>query len=321
MQPNLPLSLIARKEPEMLDFHVSATGHSLNYLPEYVAVRQGFFENEGLRVTASVPRPWDLVLEALREGSAQAALGGIWVPAMHLGRSTRFTPFAQIAARAPLAVVGREKPEDFAWEKLSGKVALMKGSNGASVGLFFKLCLREHNIDPGQLRYIQDLDGTMLSELFQGGMGDYLVIDYPNALRMETEGRGRVVQALPVTGGDVPWSVYYAIGKSNPERQEIQTRFSRALNQGMEWIRANDPEDYATFLGATFPNLPLKIALLATRIYIAHGMWTTPRIDRQSYSRWQGGIAGGHLIAAPIPYEQLIDPTPTGQWQYTREPA
>jgi NitT/TauT family transport system substrate-binding protein len=298
----------------MLDFHISATGHSLNYLPEYVAVRQGFFEEEGLRVTASVPKPWDLVLEALREGTAQAALGGIWVPSMYLGRSDRFTPFAQMAARAPLAIVGREKAEDFAWQKLPGKVVLMKGSNGASVGLFLKQCLREHGIEPGRLGYIQDLDGAMLAELFHGGMGDYLVIDYPGAMKLEAEGRGRVVQALPVTGGDVPWSVYYALGDGTPERQETQARFARALSRGMEWIHANDPEDYVPFLGETFPNLPVEILVSATRTYIAHGMWTTPRIDSQGYARWQDGIAAGHLTTGPIPYERLIDAIPTLQW-------
>jgi NitT/TauT family transport system substrate-binding protein len=298
----------------MIDFHVSATGHSLNYLPEYVAVREGFFEEEGLRVTASVPKPWDLVLDALRNGSAQAALGGIWVPSMYLGRSTRFTPFAQVAARAPLAIVGREKAEDFAWEKLSDKVVLMKGSNGASVGIFFKHCLREQGVEPDRLSYIQDLDGAMLSELFHGGMGDYLIVDYPSAMKMEAEGHGRVVQALPVTGGNVPWSVYYSIEEPTLERQEAQTRFARALNRGMEWIKANDPEDYSDFLREIFPNLPPDISVPVTRTYAAHGMWTTPKIDDRAYSRWQEGIAAGHLIAAPIPYEELIDPVPTRQW-------
>lgn len=298
----------------MLDFHISATGHSLNYLPEYVAVRQGFFEEEGLRVTASVPRPWDLVLEALRKGTAQAALGGIWVPSMYLGRSDRFTPFAQVAARAPLAIVGHEKAEDFAWDNLPGKVVLMKGSTGASVGLFFKQCLRERGVDPGRLAYVQDLDGAMLAELFHGGMGDYLVIDYPGAMKLEAEGRGRVVQALTVTGGDVPWSVYYALGESTPERQQTQTRFARALNRGMQWINANDPQDHAPFLAKTFPNLPVDILVSAARAYIRHGMWTTPKIDPQSYARWQQGIAGGHLTARPIPYERLIDAIPTRQW-------
>ena len=60
----------------MQTFHISATGHSLNYLPEYVAVDQGFFEEEGLRVTAEVPSPWDRVLDDIGTGKAQAALGG-----------------------------------------------------------------------------------------------------------------------------------------------------------------------------------------------------------------------------------------------------
>ncbi|WEX09132.1 ABC transporter substrate-binding protein [Chelativorans sp. AA-79] len=299
----------------MISFHISATGHSLNYLPEYVAVWQGYFEEEGLKVTADVPRPWDLVLTALREGTAQAALGGIWVPSMYLGRSTRFTPFAQVAARAPLAIVGREDPVAFRWDTLPGKVVLMKGSNGASVGLFFKLCLREQGVDPQAARYIQDLDGAMLSELFSGGMGDYLVIDYPNALRMEADGRGQVVQALPVTGGNVPWSVYYAEGESDPDRRKVQSRFAAALNRAMQWVRGRDPEDYADFLAATFPGLPIEISIAAVRTYVAHGMWTTPRIDPEAYTRWQRGIADGHLVTAPIPYDRLIDPVPTSGWQ------
>ena len=70
----------------MQHFKISATGHSVNYLPEYVASWQGFFAAEGLAVSADVPNPWDLVLADLASGKANAALGGIWVPAMHFGR-------------------------------------------------------------------------------------------------------------------------------------------------------------------------------------------------------------------------------------------
>lgn len=299
----------------MAGFHVAATGHSLNYLPEYVAVREGFFADEGLNVTASVPKPWDLVVAALRDGSAQAALGGIWVPSMYLGRSTRFTPFAQVSARAPLALVGREAAADFSWEDLPGKVVLMRGSNGASVGIYFKQCLLEHGVDAARVGFVQDLDGAMLAELFRGGMGDYLVSDYPGAMQMEATGRGHLVQALPVTGGNVPWSVYYAMGESDPARQEVQTRFARALGRGMDWIRAHPPESYADFLAATFPALPPAILVAATRTYVDHGMWTTPRIDEAAHDRWQGAIAAGHLTAAPIRYGDLIDPVPTRAWQ------
>lgn len=295
----------------MQRFHVSATGHSLNYLPEYVAVWQGFFTEESLEVTASVPSPWDVVLADLASGAADAALGGIWVPAMHHGRGRTYTPFAQVAARAPLAILGRERPEDFDWLKLPGKVVSMKGSNGASVGLFIKLLLREKGIDPASIGFVQDLDGALLARVFTGGMGDYLVIDYPSAMTLEAEGKGHVVAALPVEGGDVPWSVYYAEGEGDDARFDAQTRFSRALGRGMDWILAHEAAGYRDFLVKTFPRFDPDLLVRLTDVYRKVGMWTTPVVDEAAYARWQRGIADGHLVDAPIPYRDLIDTRPT----------
>jgi NitT/TauT family transport system substrate-binding protein len=294
----------------MFNFHVSATGHSVNYLPEYVANWQGFFAEENLNVTASVPSPWDVVLSDLGTGKAAAALGGIWVPSMHLGRSTRYVPFAQVSARAPLAIVGRETAAEFDWKSLEGKVVSMKGSNGASVGLFAKLVMKDNGVDPGAVRFIQDLDGELLARVFAGGMGDYLVTDYPSALAFENAGAGHVVAPLALVGGDVPWSVYYAEGESDPERIEIQSRFVRALDRGMRWIMDRDAEGYGDFLAKTFPRFTPELLVGLVNAYRRNGMWTTPRIDRAAYDRWQKGIADGYLIDAPIGYDKLIDVRP-----------
>jgi NitT/TauT family transport system substrate-binding protein len=291
----------------MLNFRISATGHSLNYLPEYVAGRQGFFADEGLAVSATVPSPWDQVLSDIGSGAADAALGGIWVPSMYLGRANRYTPFAQVSARAPLAIVGREPADAFSWQAMPGKVVAMKGSNGASVGLFTKLVLREQGIDPGSVGFVQDLDGKMLSELFAGGMCDYLVVDYPSAVAFEARGAGYVVAPLAVVGGNVPWSVYYAEGEADAVRLETQSRFVRALGRAMDWIVARDAAEYGDFLAKTFPRFERDLLVRLANVYRENGMWTTPLIDRQAYARWQGGIAAGHLTAAPIPYDALID--------------
>ncbi|WP_342358799.1 ABC transporter substrate-binding protein [Terrarubrum flagellatum] len=295
----------------MQSFHVSATGHSLNYLPEYVASWQGFFRDEGLEISVTVPKPWDLVLDELGSGKADAVLGGIWVPSMHFGRGATYAPFAQVAARAPLAIVGRESPEEFEWGKLSGKVISMKGSNGASVGLFVKMLLREHGTDPQSVGYVQDLDGALLSRVFAGGMGDYLVIDYPSALALEAAGGGRVVAPLAVVGGDIPWSVYYAEGTADERRLDVQTRFARALGRGMNWILDREAAQYRGFLAETFPRFEPDLLVRLADEYRRHGMWTTPRIDKAAYDRWQKGICDGHLTERPIAYDSLIDVRPT----------
>jgi NitT/TauT family transport system substrate-binding protein len=294
-------------------FSVSATGHSLNYLPEYIANWRGFFAEEGLEVSVTVPKPWDLVLKELADGDADVVLGGIWVPSMYLGREQRYTPFAQVAARAPLALLGRETSEEFSWESLVGKVVLMKGSNGASVGVYFKMLLREHGIDPRSVDFVQDLDGAMLSTLFAGGMGDYLLIDYLSAAKAAESSAAHVVSAMISTGGDIPWSVYYAEGESTPDRLATQTAFVRALGRGMDWVLATDPEEYREFLATTFPAVPVDVTIRLTNEFRANGMWTTPRIDQAAYDRWQRGIADAFLTAAPIAYDDLIDRAPTAE--------
>jgi len=88
-------------------FHITATGHSLTYLPKYIAQRHGFCRAQHLEVAVSVPRPWELVLDELADGTADAALGGIWVPSMYFNRGQKYTVSAQVTNRAPLALVGR----------------------------------------------------------------------------------------------------------------------------------------------------------------------------------------------------------------------
>ena len=187
----------------------------------------------------------------------------------------------------------------------------MKGSNGASVGLFTKLLLKENGVDPLSVGYIQDLDGNLLSRNFIGGMGDYLVIDMPSALALEASGDGHVVVRFAVDGGDVPWSVYYGQGQPNGEQLQAQKCFVRALARGMDWVLKHEAKHYRDFLVETFPGFHSEMLVGLVDLYRANGMWTTPKIDKPAYDRWQRGIADGFLTAGPIAYADLVDSRPT----------
>ncbi|WP_226554357.1 ABC transporter substrate-binding protein [Celeribacter naphthalenivorans] len=295
-------------------FLVSATGHSLNYLPHYVAVWQGYFKDEGLDVSEVVPRPWDLVLDHIRDGEAEAALGGIWVPSMFHGRRFNgkgrdLVPFAQISNRAPLALVGREASYAFDAASLVGRTVLMKGSNGASVGIYLKMMLREAGIDPARVNFIQDLDAGILQDCFAGGMGDFLLIDLPGALAYQAAGKGKLAAVFARDGGDIPWSVYYTEGV--PEGDDRRARFMRALGRGMAWVNAHEAASFKDFLTETFPAIAPEIAREVVDLYREMNMWTSPRIGEKSYARWQKGIADAHLTETSIRYDDLIDSAPS----------
>jgi NitT/TauT family transport system substrate-binding protein len=295
----------------MTRFHLTATGLNINYLPQYIAERHGFFRAQGLETSYSIPQPWDGVLDELADGTADMALGGIWVPTMYRSRVTDYTVFAQIANRSPLALLRRADSADWTLSDVAGSTVLMKSGGGASVGLFFKMLLRENDIDPRSVDYIQDLDGVMLGDLFQGGMGDYFVTDILSARVIAERNRNVLVAMEMVSQGDVPWSVYYRETATITEAVlDKQKRFCIALGKGIDWVMQHDAESFKDELAELFPNVPVQVAVGVTNTFRENGMWTSPIIPQEGYRRWQLGLVGACLIKEPVPYEVLINDGP-----------
>ena len=305
----------SRMEGNKLEpFRLTATGYNINYLPEYIALRHGFFREQGLDVTVTIPKPWDGVLDHLAEGSADMALGGIWVPSMYRDRVENYTVFAQIANRSPLALLRRRQREPFKLADVAGRTVLMKSGGGASVGLFFKMLLRENRIDERSVDYIQDLDGVMLGDLFQGGMGDYFVTDNLSAMAITAANPEIVIGIEMVSQGNVPWSVYYRETKTiTPEFLAAKKRFCVALQKGIDWVLEQDAESFRDELAELFPNVPVDVAVSVTNGFRRDGMWTSTTVSRNGYERWQLGLADARLVKSPLPYETVVHATLPGE--------
>lgn len=288
----------------MTTFRVSATTHLLNYLPEYIAAEQGFFTEAGLDVTNTPRIPWDLVLDDLAEGKAEAALGGIWVPAMLHRRGRELKAFAQIANRAPFSLIGRTS-SPFNWPDLRGKTVACVGSTGASVAIFFKFVMTENGVDPREVNFIQDLDTGILATTFRGGMADYFVTDDLTAEILARQDDLHICCRFVEEGGDVPWSVYYADAEA-PVTSEAQDRFSGAIDKAIAWINGRGASTFSAILTKLFPASPPDLMVSVVNRYRNNSMWTSSAIPVASYERWQRGIHQGHLIDAPLAYDALV---------------
>lgn len=292
-------------------FPLTATGYNLNYLPEYIALRHGFFKEQGLDVSVNIPVPWDGVLDALHDGSAKMALGGIWVPSMYRDRVQHYTVFAQIANRCPLAILKRGSNEGFKLTDMAKSTVLMKSGGGASVGLFFKMLLRENGIDARGVDYVQDLDGIMLGHLFQGGMGDYFITDNLSALAMVARNPKVSIALECVTQGDIPWSVYYRETETiTPEILDAQRRFCAGLEKGIKWVLDHEAESFRDELAELFPKVPVQVAVEMTNDFRRNNMWSSTSVSREGFARWQIGLRDARLVAEPIPYEAIVDDGP-----------
>jgi NitT/TauT family transport system substrate-binding protein len=290
-------------------FHVSATSHWPNYLPEYIARENGYFADEGLRFDRSAPADWTKVLSDLHDGTATVALGGIWVPAMYYGRGQHYVPFAALNSRNPKVLVMREPVSDFAWTLLEHKIVLAPGAGGTAPYVHTAGLMRKAGVDMDTVRWVRDLSGPMMLDLFTGGHGDALVTDAVNGALLERAGRAVIVARHDVDGGPMPNSVYYTLPETLEER-DVAWRFCRALQRAYDWLRENSAAGVTDLLAREWPGLDTGHLVEIVDDLRARGLWADIRIERDAYEEWLRIMADDGLVSADVPYDRLVDPRP-----------
>jgi NitT/TauT family transport system substrate-binding protein len=291
-------------------FRISATGSSANYLPEYVARELGFMADEGIEVDSWVPNPWTGVLQDVDSGAAEAALGGIWVPAMLFNRGRNYVVFAQLNARFPMALLGRKAFDPFDWRLLEEKVVLVPGSGGVAPFQFLAGLLREHGIHLPRITFVHDLSGELLVRMFAGGTGDFLLLDELTAASLARRGVGHVAAHLAEAGGPMPNSVYYATPELLEREDLLAWRFTNALRRGMAWLAEHSALDLEDMLRRRWPDVELEVAVEVVDGFRRSGVWSGVRLEPTAYARWNDMLAAGGVITDPVSYSALIDTRP-----------
>ena len=105
---------------------VAEVTHSVFYAPQYAAITQGFFEDEGIEIDLIDAQGADKTMTALISGEADIGLMGpeasIYV--YNQGSDDYAINFAQLTKRDGSFIVSREKNDDFSYEDMAGKEIL-----------------------------------------------------------------------------------------------------------------------------------------------------------------------------------------------------
>lgn len=114
------------QEERLIPVTLNEVAHSIFYAPQYVAIEEGYFKEEGLDLTLVNGFGADKVMTAVISGEADIGFMGAEasVYAYLEGTSNPVVNFAQLTQRAGNFVVAREPDDDFQWEDLKGKYVL-----------------------------------------------------------------------------------------------------------------------------------------------------------------------------------------------------
>ncbi len=300
------------EEPEekaLTKVTLNEVAHSIFYAPMYVAIEEGYFEDEGIDLDLVCGFGADKTMTAVISGEADIGFMGseasIYTYAE--GATDYVVNFAQLTQRAGNFLVAREEMPDFSWEDLKGHLVL-GGRKGGMPEMVFEYILKQNGIDPEKdLEINQNIDFGSTAAAFAEGQGDFTVEFEPGATSLESEGKGYVVASLGEDSGYVPYTAFSAKQSFIDENPDIIQGFTNALQKGMDYVQAHTPEEIAKIIEPQFPETDLETITTIVSRYYEQDTWKSNLIfEESSFNLLQDILESAGELAERVPYEDLV---------------
>lgn len=288
---------------------LNEVAHSIFYAPMYVAIEEGYFEEEGIDLTLVTGFGADKTMTAVLTGEADIGFMGsestIYTYAG--GTADYVINFAQLTQRAGNFLVSREPIDDFHWDMLKGKDVL-GGRAGGMPEMVFEYILKKNNIDPKtDLSIDQSIDFGSTAAAFSGGQGDFTVEFEPHATSLEAKGDGYVVASLGEDSGYVPYTAFSAKKSFIEAHPDVIQSFTNALQKGMDYVNSHSPEDIAKVISPQFEETPVEtITAIVTRYYDQDTWKENLIFEEDAFTLLQNILEEAGELPARVPYDDLV---------------
>jgi len=296
-------------DTELQKIRVAEVAHTVFYAPQYAAISQGFFEDEGLDIELILTPGADKVTAAVLSGDVEIGFSGseACIYVYNAGEKDYLKTFAQLTQKDGTFLVSREKIENFTLDDLKGK-EVIGGRQGGMPEMTFEWALRQNGIDPvNDLNIDTSVAFAAMSGAFIGGQGDFVTLFEPNALQVENQGFGYVVASIGQLGGIVPYTSYSARISYIEENPEIIEKFTRAIQKGLDFVHKNSNEIVAEAIVEFFPDTSMNDLIGVVERYRATEAWpTTTDFSKESFYHLQEIMQAANELDETVKYEDLI---------------
>ena len=291
---------------------LNEVAHSIFYAPMYVAIEEGYFEEEGIDLELVTGYGADKTMTAVLSGEADIGfMGPESTVYTYLGDTNDYVVnFAQLTQRAGNFLVARSEVPDFEWNDLIGTTVL-GGRKGGMPEMVFEYILKKNNINPSSdLTIDQSIDFGSTAAAFANNQGDYTVEFEPFATSLEEQGTGYVIASLGEDSGYVPYTAFSAKTSYMNENPQIMQGFVNALQKSMDYVNSHSAEEIAKAIQNQFPETELATLTTIVSRYKEQDTWKEDLIfEEDSFTLLQNILEEAGELSERVPYEELVNTT------------
>ena len=275
---------------EIKEISVMEVTRSIFYAPQYVALSQGYFEEEGLKIDLTTGSGADSVMTAVLSNQVDIGFAGPEASIYVYNQGSTDYPkvFAQLTKRDGSFLVSREKNDDFKWSDVK-KSVIIPGRVGGVPNMTLQYALRKNGIDiEKDVTLDTSISFDLMAGAFSAGNADYVALFEPTASATENAKAGYIVASIGAETEEVTYTTYFATSSYVDKNSDVIQSFTNAINKGLKWVQNHSAEEIADAISEYFPDTDRELLIKVVQNYIDIDSWnTTPLVSESGFNLLQ----------------------------------
>ena len=284
--------------------------HSVFYAPLYVAIENGYFKDEGIKIELTNGGGADASMTALLSKSSDISLMGpetvIYV--QNQGKQDLPVVFGQLTQKDGSFLVSRNPEPNFKWEDLKGK-SILAGRRGGVPAMTFEYILKELGLNIGddyQLNF--DVQFNLMTSAFLAGTADYCTVFEPTASEYQSAGKWHIVASVGEQGGEIPYTSFISLSSYLNKNPKIIKSFLKALKKAHEFIDNNTEKVVAEAIIKQFPSTTIDSIETSLISYKNINAWKKDFIaTEESFTRLQNIMINAGELQNKVDFSKLVN--------------
>ncbi len=292
------------------NINVSEVTRSVFYSPQYVAIKNGFFEKNGIKVELITGQGADAVMTSVLSNQVEIGFAGpeasIYV--YNEGKDDYTQVFAQLTKRDGSFLVSKTDTKNFNWNDLKGKTVI-PGRKGGVPYMTLEYVLKENGINPQTDLVLDDsIKFDLMAGAFSAGTAEYVTLFEPTASMTQMQGKGYIVASIGKESGEIPYTAYFAKQSFIKENEEIIQGFTNAIFEGQQWVKSHSSREIAECIKDFFPDSEVDILEKAIQSYKEIDAWNeNPILKEESFNRLEEVMIEAGELKEKVPYDKIVN--------------
>ena len=233
---------------------------SLFYAPQYVALRSGAFEQEGLKI-AGPKTTWGVqaAVTEVVSGNSNIALMGPEAAGLTQDASPdrRLVNFALLTNGDGGFILSKTAMPNFTIADLKGKTIVTSGK-GSTPALVLVDLIKKAGLDPNKDVTIRNIPvSANIIPSYLEPSTNFAQAFEPMVVQAVAENRGYRVASVGALAGPMPYTAFMAPASYIEKNPAIVQAFTNAVYKGLIWTDTHSPAEIAALIAPDFKDVPV----------------------------------------------------------------